>query len=456
MLYRDRHSLYLFLLLYPATLFSGDKHAGKVYFEDPVTGTISMTGGAPKMPGVPMDITPNIPDAPTGGGSNGWGGFLGLIVNLGRTSEADKRAADIADKAARELRARTIAPGVAGIPVPRTPKEEAALLKQLTQQAQAFNLPAPVSTNAPDMVAPVVKAVAPAVAAAVVTKVASSAPASPPVYSFRPGMPGGITCLPPFDTESFGSGVSAVSSSLAPAMPPKAPPIPDFSQLLRDNPFKDLPGKGGGGGAAAIAGGVLGVKAVATTATTTTVATTAGTVATTTGAGWLAGTTVSGMTVGAATIYLAPFFLGGIALGVGVVATYEFFARPKDAVFFAKKPVANIPQYIPNSPQNNVPNSPNPQKPNEPKERKFNKVQRTEAMNRIKENYRYDKQHKAYTLKDNGTPIKCTRTGKTVKHIDWDGQHGDIEAYVHADRHLGSLDPENFSMYKGPVSGREL
>ncbi len=88
------------------------------------------------------------------------------------------------------------------------------------------------------------------------------------------------------------------------------------------------------------------------------------------------------------------------------------------------------------------------------KKRKTNELQRTEAMKKIKENYRYDNQTKLYKLKDNGKAIKCTRTGKTVENVKWDSAHGDIEALNGKFKHMGSLDPETFEMYKGPVKNR--
>jgi hypothetical protein len=109
---------------------------------------------------------------------------------------------------------------------------------------------------------------------------------------------------------------------------------------------------------------------------------------------------------------------------------------------------------------NNTPTpsgSPSPQKPDDNRKGRItNQVQRTEAMEKIKQNYRYDKQKNKYILKDNGTPIKCTRTGKDVIGVDWDGAHGDIEAYGKK-HHMGSLNPETFEMYKGPAGdGRTL
>jgi hypothetical protein len=90
------------------------------------------------------------------------------------------------------------------------------------------------------------------------------------------------------------------------------------------------------------------------------------------------------------------------------------------------------------------------------KERKFNTTQKTEFMDKVKENYRYDKATDSYKIMDGKRPISDSITGKPVKYIKWDGCHGDIEAYFEIKRHLGSLDPETLKMYKGPVNGRKL
>lgn len=156
-----------------------------------------------------------------------------------------------------------------------------------------------------------------------------------------------------------------------------------------------------------------------------------------------------------------------IVAGVGVVGTIVSapVAVPIAAgalvggagMYALSKAFSNAPAPNPSS-SNNIPNAPNPKKPEEPKERKFNQVQRTEAMEKIKENYRYDKQTKTYILKDNGKAIMNTRTGKPVKIVYWDKQHGDIEAWrgLYQGDHLGSIDPQTFEMYKGPDLKRTI
>ncbi|ADB35725.1 conserved hypothetical protein [Kribbella flavida DSM 17836] len=50
------------------------------------------------------------------------------------------------------------------------------------------------------------------------------------------------------------------------------------------------------------------------------------------------------------------------------------------------------------------------------------------------------------------------RSGKSARFYEWDHTHNDIEVYGPgpAYRHLGSMDPRDGDMYKGPVKGRNL
>lgn len=50
------------------------------------------------------------------------------------------------------------------------------------------------------------------------------------------------------------------------------------------------------------------------------------------------------------------------------------------------------------------------------------------------------------------------KTGKDARFYEWDHTHNDIEVYGPGSsyRHLGSLDPANGKLYKGPVPGRNL
>lgn len=426
-MHNRRLSLYshLSILLCSATLFPGDNYTGKVYFEDPtIMGTTSMVG-VPNMPSVPMDITPNIPDIPNSTGSSGWGGLAGFIVNLGKTAEDTKRAADIADAAAKKLAAQTLTPGmqIAG---------------------------AQFSALDPN-----------------------------PTIDFSK-----ITIAPPqtFPVTAAPTISPAVAEVLEKAMSAKTPNVPDMSQLLRDNPLKALTGNnsGGGSGMAGLAGGAGLLTSAMAAKTAGATATVGGATAATAGGTTVATTTTWGATAMAAAPWVAVVG-GGIALGVliGKAIRHVYPVKPYE-------PIKPLSEYVPSpavlaeiekrnerldkllkdydnfnkAPKqnfnydNNSSNTPNPKKPREPKERKFNNVQRTEALSKIKENYRFDKQTRLYKLKDNGTPIKCTRTGKDVINVKWDGAHGDIEALKKNLDHMGSLDPVTFEMYKGPVVTR--
>lgn len=43
-----------------------------------------------------------------------------------------------------------------------------------------------------------------------------------------------------------------------------------------------------------------------------------------------------------------------------------------------------------------------------------------------------------------------TKTGSDKRYYQWDNTHNDIEVYNHRGEHLGSMDPRNGNMYKGP------
>ncbi len=460
MSYRDTFSLYslsLILLLCPVALLPGDNHTGKVYFEDPVTGTTSMTNGTPKMPNVPMDITPNIPETSSPkSSSSGWGIF-GLIANLGR-----KSAKEIRSERVREAIDRAEAKSMAGIPW--TSEDYAATGTADLTKAHTYTGFKKGAVPFPHQPAPTVVAAPPAVvaapvAAAVVAQVASSVPAptslTPQVYIPNTVLPGsGVTCLPPADFDGFGGAVPnydvIVPKSVG--MPPKAPKLPNMESLANKSPFENSGngGPGGIGNAVQGIGSAVGGAAMATqlalksTAATTTVATTTGVPAATGAAAF-----------GAAALSIAPVIVAGVVIGGvitgGIIATHEYFARPYDGIFF-KGNGPSLKYGAPPAPNNS--GNPAPQKPEGPKERKFNNVQKTEAMESIKKNYRYDNQTKLYRLKDNGTPIKCTRTGKIVENVKWDYSHGDIEALNKNYKHMGSLDPVTFEMYKGPVKNR--
>jgi hypothetical protein len=165
----------------------------------------------------------------------------------------------------------------------------------------------------------------------------------------------------------------------------------------------------------------------------------------------------------------------GAFIGIGAMRAYEYFFDPEKykmdlfptdeqldaynahlASAKAKKSANNIPQHIPNVPQNNTPNSPNPKKPDEPKERRKQPLSKTEAYAKIKDRYEHFEGNK-YRLRDGKEPIKIK--GKAVERVEWDHNHGgEWEAYPYKDggKHLGALDPETLELYKGPVKGRNV
>lgn len=174
-------------------------------------------------------------------------------------------------------------------------------------------------------------------------------------------------------------------------------------------------------------------------------------------------TTVGGAATTALGVITAPAVIGTIGLigaaGIGAGMIYlAFNPHLVNEFVFGKSPVS-IPAGTPppKDPNNPMP-MPNPQDPKGPKERKFNQTQRTEAMKEVKKNYRFDNSSKTYKLKDNGKAITCSRTGKAVEIVYWDGQHGDIEAWkgLRRGQHMGSLDPQTWEMYKGPDLNRTL
>ena len=228
----------------------------------------------------------------------------------------------------------------------------------------------------------------------------------------------------------------------------------------RSDPLDHLPPSNGldvGDGIKAVAAGSALLTQVATAPTAVAGG---GTVAT---ASWT--TTLGGYAVVAApwvaVLTIAP------AVGIGLAMLHDGIFNPgigwfpsaqQRAAYHANRAAQNAAKKA----SANAPTStgaPSPKKPEEPKDRIINQVQRTEAMKKIKENYRYDKQSNSYKLKDNGSSIKCSRTGKEVTNVSWDGAHGDIEAWkgTGSRDHLGSLDPKTWEMYKGPANdGRSL
>ena len=41
-----------------------------------------------------------------------------------------------------------------------------------------------------------------------------------------------------------------------------------------------------------------------------------------------------------------------------------------------------------------------------------------------------------------------------AEYLEWDHLHNDVEAYSKSRIHIGSIDPEKLTLYKGPVYGR--
>lgn len=246
------------------------------------------------------------------------------------------------------------------------------------------------------------------------------------------------------------------------------------TSMATPSPLPNPSESSGGNGLAGLAGsGALLAQAASSAAPAAEAAVAGGgTVATTTS--W--GTTLGGYAAaaGGAAIAGAPFaaaiVVGGF-VGIGISRTYDYFfdqekydlgvfpTEEQRSALKAKRAQDNARKAANNAKPNNAPSSsgsPSPKKPDDNKKpRVINQVQRTEAMEKIKENYRYDKQTNLYKLKDNGAPIKCTRTGKDVINVKWDGAHNDIEALNKRFQHMGSLDPVTFEMYKGPEIGRQ-
>lgn len=59
-------------------------------------------------------------------------------------------------------------------------------------------------------------------------------------------------------------------------------------------------------------------------------------------------------------------------------------------------------------------------------------------------------EHHKGNIKTNG------KSGDGRRYYQWDNLHNDIEVYNKHGKHLGSMDPRNGNMYKGPVSGRNI
>ena len=417
-------------------------------------------GPAPKGP----DLTPHYENpTPPGNNNSGWG-ILGFFANLGRKSDKEIRMEKVMrgiEKAESKLKA--------GIPFDS--EDYAAMgTADLTKAHQYHKLTQPMPVTIPVVAAPVTAP--PILPSSAPTPTLSTpqahfkgATCRPPV-GFKP-----MKCLPKFVPPMPSSSPSSFAGPTADAE------VPNVGSLVGENPLNGLTGPGQGGGVGvgeAIQGAgtalALGTGLVAKTAVPVATTTTAGGTAAAGGATATTATTGGAiLTVAGATIAVVGT---GAIIGITVARVYNYFYNPslgwfpsqeeirackeaRAALALAKKAPSAIPQYVPS---NNAPqpsNAPNPKKPEEPKERKVNTLQRTEAMNKLKENYRYDNQTNLYKLRENGKPIKCTQTGKDVINVKWDGAHGDIEALNKSYKHMGSIDPKTLEMYKAPITTRK-
>jgi hypothetical protein len=136
---------------------------------------------------------------------------------------------------------------------------------------------------------------------------------------------------------------------------------------------------------------------------------------------------------------------GGIAAGIGVLGC----AMNKNN---KKKKVTVKPIIKPNQSGNGT----DPDKNDDDNERKFNIISKTVFFKKVKDKYRYDKQTGLYKRIKDKEGLKCTRTGKDIEFLEWDGQHGDVEAYSRGENHLGSIRPSDGVMYKGPRNDRQM
>lgn len=461
MLYRDRIFLLSFLTTFP--LLHGSQNPdvitqgtnGKVTATIPGTGdsvshTPSNTGGwvpvyEGQKPPAPTQTSSSSKRTNNGPGNSSIGGVLGFLYNAGRTSENEKRSLEAQSRIDKAL-----AKAQNGIPL-SSKDYEALGTADLSKKSTSTALPGMYNDTRPFTLTDKkeTEAAVKATTDAMKHQEFDILPESP----FK-GLNddnsdngrGGVS------SRSIGMGVGvgvAVAAKLAvPVAVPVAIPV-------------------AGGVAAGTAGTVIAGGTVAGTGTVTT-----GTAATTIvvggGVAALAGPIAVGVCIGAVLgTGLSLIHDGIFNPGIGWFPSYEdrqAYYSKRNALKANKGP-SSIPQSgsrggSPDQPSNPNPNNnynPNPKKPDDKdkKERKVNTVSKTEVLRKIKENYRYDNQSNLYKLKDNGKPIKCTRTGKDVHNIKWDYGHGDIEALKKNLDHMGSLDPVTFEMYKGPVVNRK-
>jgi hypothetical protein len=139
----------------------------------------------------------------------------------------------------------------------------------------------------------------------------------------------------------------------------------------------------------------------------------------------------------------------GILAGIAAFGSLFGFAMNKN---HKKEKMTIKPVIKPN--QSNSDNDPN--KDDDDNERKYNVISKTVFFKKVKDKYRFDKQTGLYKKIKGKEGLRCSRTGKEIEHLKWDGQHGDVEAYASNESHLGSISPSDYEMYKGPKIGRKL
>lgn len=454
---------------------------GKWTDQLPISTEASIPGNMPKGP----EITPQYdqPSDSKSGGSSGWG-ILGFFINLGKKSAKDQHAEDVQRNIDRAL-----SKSASGIPL--TSEDYAALgtadlskVRAYPREAQQDAARAAIAKHF-DAKAAAEKAATAAKAAAATatptpttttplttTPLPTNANTSHSSNFIAPHIgKGSKTCLLQM-TEYGVPGVVQTATTIPISSTPKLPSMPSGDKpnfpsvgsgnpptiggvMIPPAPMKGPNGPSGGNMATGLGGAIASAGTLAQVAT-------AGGAATTAGGGTVI-TAAAACTV-LTTVAIGAAVVSGLAFGTVAVLDYNYPTERN--VFFkgryqeklrreanAKKNDGN--QQNPKGPSNSGPAAIAAQ--NTENARKVNTLQRTEAMNKLKENYRYDNQTKLYKLKDNGAPIKCTRTGKDVINVKWDPAHGDIEALNKNLKHMGSLDPVTFEMYKGPeITRREL
>jgi len=86
---------------------------------------------------------------------------------------------------------------------------------------------------------------------------------------------------------------------------------------------------------------------------------------------------------------------------------------------------------------------------NDDKERKKNTLTKSEFFKKVKDNYEHYRDG-IYRRKRNAEGVE------NAEYLQWDHLHGDVEAYSKSRVHIGSIDPEKLTLYKGPVYGRDF